>query len=123
MYTKQELIKMWSNDQKRAAFIKDFKAWGVWFTQPELNLTYYKYDLPDGSRLIAMEYLRKAYLGEKVVGGDTAVTCHNHYLQSDAYFNPSSAPVYTMTNRLKDLKEKLAKELKENAQSGSEQKA
>ena len=123
MHTNQELVKLLSNHKKRTAFIQDFKSWGVWFTQPELNLTYYKYDLSDGSRLIVMEYLRKPYPGEKTADGSTAIVCHNRYLQIGAYFNPFAASAYAITDHLKNLKEKLAKELRENARADSEQQA
>jgi len=113
MFNNLELTKLWSNDQKRKAFIQDYRAWGVWFTQPELDLTFYKYDMPDCSRLIAMEYLRAPYPGEKTDGNSSTVTCVKHYLQRGDYFNPSSAPGYQMTEHLKYLKEKLAKEQRE----------
>ena len=38
MFTKQELVKLWANDQKRKSFINDYKVWGIWFSQPQLNL-------------------------------------------------------------------------------------
>jgi hypothetical protein len=117
MFDNQELIKLCSNDQKRKAFIQDYKAWGVWFTQPELGLTFYKYDLPDCSRLIAMEYLRAPYPHEKTDCVGSSVTCSKHYLQLGSYFNPSAASVYQITDRLKALKEKLVKDQRPNARS------
>ena len=54
MFTIQELLELWANDTTRREFIKDYKAWGVWFIQPELDLTYYKYDLPSGGRIIVL---------------------------------------------------------------------
>ncbi len=64
MFTTQEYIKHFSNDEKRKAFIADHRSWGVWFTQPELGLTYYKHDLPDGARIVVEEYFRAPYSGE-----------------------------------------------------------
>ena len=112
MFTKRELIKLWSNDQKRKAFIQDYKTWGLWFTQPELDLTFYKYDFPDGSRLIAIEYLREPHQYEKTDGSETVI-CNKYCLQRGAYFTPSAACGYEMTDHLKTLKEKLIKELKQ----------
>lgn len=114
IFTNQKLVKLWSNDRKRKAFIQDFKAWGVWFTQPELNLTFYKFDLPDGSRLIALKYLRTPYPNEKPDGDTEPVSCSKHYLQRGAYFNPAAASGYEMADHLKFLKEKLMKEMKNN---------
>lgn len=121
MFTNQELVKLWSNDQKRRAFVEDFKTWGIWFTQPELDLTFYKYDLPDGTRLTTMEYLREPYPSEKSDGNSDAIVCKKHYLKRGAYFNPSAASDYEMADHLKVLKEKLTKELKENVQSENQQ--
>lgn len=109
MFTNQELAKLWSNELKRRAFVHDFKTWGVWFTQPELDLTFYKYDLPDGVRLIAMEYV------QAVDAHGDKTTHYKHYLQRGKHFNPSPTCDYEMSNHLKRLKEKLLKEMKQNA--------
>ena len=61
-----------------------------------------------------MEYLRKPYPGKEVLDGNDAVICHNHYFQNGAYFIPHIASGYMIAGHLKHLKEKLAKELKED---------
>ena len=114
MFTNEELIKQWSNDTKRKAFIQDFKAWGVWFTQPELDLTFYKYDLPNGARLIALEYLRSPYPGERTTGDSDVIICSKLYYQSGAHFTPSATSMFMIVDHLKCLKEKLVKEMKQN---------
>jgi hypothetical protein len=86
----QDFITLWANDRKRRDFLKDFKSWGKWFTQPELDLTFYKYDLPGGSRIIAMEYLRSPYPSETLTGNKKAVANNKYYLQRGTYFNPSA---------------------------------
>ncbi len=113
MHRKQDLVKLWANGEKRKAFIQDYKAWGVWFPQTELSLTFYKCDLPDGSRIIAMEYLREPYYGEKTDGGPE--TGLKYYLQKGEYFNPSSVSGSTMYEHLMHLKEDMAKELRQKA--------
>ncbi|MDR0286659.1 MAG: hypothetical protein LBI03_02975 [Clostridiales bacterium] len=50
------LIKLWENDTKRKAFLDAYKEWGEWINTPELALRYYRYILPDGTAIIAMEY-------------------------------------------------------------------
>ena len=112
---KQALIKAWANDQKRRAFPGEYKTWGVWMTLPELDLTFYKYDLPDGNRIIAMEYLREAHYGEDVYGSDVPVKGVRYYLQLGKYYEPSSVQDYTIGDHLKRLKMKMQKELKDNA--------
>jgi hypothetical protein len=114
MYTNQELIRLWSNDQKRREFINRYKDWGVWFKQPELDLTFYKYDLPDGSgRIIAMEYKREpySYSGEKA-NRDGLVTAHKLYFHQSKCFNPSATSDFIIAGHLMELKTKLAKDMK-----------
>jgi len=111
MFTKQELAKMWANDQKRREFVNDYKRWGLWLTQLELNLAYYKYDLPGGSRIIVMEHLRSPFPSEKPTGNSKAVVCKSFYLQTGDYFSPSAVSDYTIAEHLKDIKARLTKEL------------
>ena len=111
MFTNQQLVKLLANDQKRRAFVNNYKAWGLWFSQPELDLTYYKYDLPSGGRIIAMEYLRAPFPSEKPAGDNTAVVCKSLYLQTGDYFSPTAVSDYTVAEHLKNLKATLAKEL------------
>lgn len=108
MFTKQELVKLWTNDQKRRAFVNNYKAWGVWFKQHELDLTYYKYDLPGGGRVIAMEHLRAPFPSERPAGNSKGVVCKSYYLQTGDYFNPTAVSDYTIAAHLKELKMKLA---------------
>jgi len=114
MITNQELVNLWANDQKRRAFVNDYKSWGIWFSQPELDLTYYKYDLPGCGRIIVMEYLRSPYPSEKLTGSNKAVVCKTFHLQLGDYFNPSAVSEHVIAEHLKLLKAKLAKGLTGN---------
>lgn len=113
MFTDQELLKLWSNDQKRREFVQNYSVWGVWFTQPELELTFYKYDLPGGGRVIAMEYPREPYYNETPDRNGDAVTGRKFYLQCGKYFNPSAVSESVIAGRLKEIKETLNKEQKQ----------
>ena len=109
MFSTQELIELLANNEKRREFIQNYKIWGVWITQPELNLTYYKYDLPNtnGGTLIAMEHLYEPYYGDGEV--KTLVT---YYLHSGKYFKPTAASESEVTAQLKEIKMRLCKEQK-----------
>ena len=111
MFTNQELVKLLANNEKRRAFVNNYKAWGLWLSQPELDLTYYKYDLPSGGRIIAMEYLRAPYPSEKSTGDNNPIVCKSFYLQTGDYFSPTAVSDYTIAEHLKSLKATLAKEL------------
>ena len=114
MFTTQELLSSWSNDTKRREFVKDYKVWGVWFVQTELDLTYYKYDLPnDSGRIIAMEYYREAYSYERDDGSKEPVLCVNFYLQRGKHFIPSASSDYNIADCLKNLRASLNTEQKQ----------
>lgn len=49
------LNKMKNNEQRKE-WLRNYKAWGVWYTDDNIGCTYYKYDFPNGARLIAETY-------------------------------------------------------------------
>lgn len=51
----QELPNLKNNNQRKA-WLADYKAWGLWYYDERIDVNYYKYDFPDGSRLIVAEY-------------------------------------------------------------------
>lgn len=50
-----ELPRFKNNDQRKE-WLKNYKAWGLWYTDKNINVNYYKYDFADGSRLVVAEY-------------------------------------------------------------------
>jgi len=104
-YSNEELKKLWTNHEKRRAFIEMYKDWGVYITVPELNLTFYKYDLPDGAKLVVMEHMQKTHAPGK--GKDPWYIRAKVYLQKEEYFMPHSSSDYEVCNYLKELKRSL----------------
>ncbi len=51
-----ELKKLKNNDQ-RAEFLKNYREWGLWYEDPNINYRYYKYDFEDGTRIVVAECL------------------------------------------------------------------
>ena len=49
------LPEMKNNDQRKE-WLRNHKAWGLWYTDPHIGARYYKYDFSNGARLIAEEY-------------------------------------------------------------------
>lgn len=39
--------KVLPNDAKRKEWIRNYEKWGVWISVPDLNMTYYRYDVDD----------------------------------------------------------------------------
>ena len=51
-----ELPPLKNNDQRKE-WLKDYKAWGLWYEDKNIGCRYYKYDFENGARLIAETYL------------------------------------------------------------------
>ena len=52
----QPEFPVFKNNEQRKAWLEDVEAWGLWYEDPNIQARYYKYDIPDGSRLIAVKY-------------------------------------------------------------------
>ena len=109
-HTKQELIKLWSGDAKRKAFIGTYKEWGVWLTVPELDLVFYRYELPDGCKIFVMEYQQKMY--HRFHGEGEYHTATRVYLQKYEHFMPEQVSENFIAGHLMELKAKLLEEVK-----------
>lgn len=55
--TQPEKLRQLKNKAERLAFIENYAHWGVWKEIPELRVKFYKYDLPNGARIIAQTYI------------------------------------------------------------------
>ncbi len=44
------------NNTERKQWLSNYKAWGLWYRDRNIDVNYYKFDFPDGSRLVAAEY-------------------------------------------------------------------
>ncbi len=50
-----ELPIMRNNDQRKE-WLRNYKNWGLWYTDKHTGVNYYKYDFENGARMIAEEY-------------------------------------------------------------------
>ena len=46
--TRQDVIAL-TNESKRKAVLSGWQNWGIWHKAPEIGLSVYRLDLPDGS--------------------------------------------------------------------------
>ena len=110
--TKQEYIKLWANSEKREAFLADYRSWGVWLTVPELDLVYYKHELPSGTKIIVMEYqqiqYKQGYKDEQKYKTRTRM-----FLMEYEKFLPDEQSENNMTEYLLKLKLEYQEELKQ----------
>ncbi len=58
MEEKQEetIFPKLKNAEERKKWLQNYKDWGLWYRDENIDVNYYKYDFPDGSRLICCEY-------------------------------------------------------------------
>jgi len=61
MFENKNFAQIWANDKKRKAFLEEYKEWGLWFETPELELKYYRYQLPDGTMIIVQEHNHRVF--------------------------------------------------------------
>lgn len=47
------------NNAQRQAWLRNYKEWGLWYRDENIDVNYYKYDFPEGSRLIVAEYPKR----------------------------------------------------------------
>lgn len=50
-------LRQLRNKQEREAFLENYACWGIWKEIPELRVRFYKYDLPNGARIVAQTYV------------------------------------------------------------------
>ncbi len=58
----QPELPIFRNNDQRKKWLRDYKAWGLWYEDKNIGAKYYKYDFENGARLIAETYL---YPGDK----------------------------------------------------------
>jgi len=52
----QPELPKFHNTEERREWLENYKDWGVWYTDSRIGVTYYKYEFPDATILIAEEY-------------------------------------------------------------------
>lgn len=57
---KQPELPQFKNNDERKAWLDNYEAWGLWYEDEHVGAKYYKYDFPDGTRLIADVYQNKS---------------------------------------------------------------
>jgi len=111
MSDNKNLIQAWSNDGKRKQFIEAYKDWGVYESVPKFDLVYYRYMMPDGTAVYAMEHNQKTYDYQNGRGSQevwkTGVT---YYIQKKGEpFAPTSSSLWAIADLMKVAKEELKK--------------
>lgn len=56
----QSPLPVMRNNDQRKEWLKNYKAWGLWYTDNHTGVKYYKYDFENGARLIVEEYEKES---------------------------------------------------------------
>lgn len=54
--SEQSPLPIMRNNDQRKEWLRNYKAWGIWYTDNHTDVKYYKYDFNNGARLIVEEY-------------------------------------------------------------------
>ena len=96
---RQSELPLFRNNDQRKEWLRNYKDWGIWYTDEHIGCTYYKYDFENGARLIAEEYESQytdyvSYLhlinGPKSPRGKYGQTKWTMYKQYNKYPNSES---------------------------------
>ena len=111
MSENKNLIQLWSNNEKRQAFMKSYRDWEIWLTVPELDFVIYRYVLPDRSSILAMEHKVRDWSDHKVRRFKTDVSFF--VLEAgDPFWPDSKKSTWAVADLLKDAKTSLQIKLK-----------
>ena len=55
--SEQPELPIFRNNDQRKAWLRNYKAWGLWYEDKNIGARYYKYDFENGARLIAETYI------------------------------------------------------------------
>lgn len=75
----REQLPKFRNNEERKKWLNEYKAWGLWYRDGNIDVNYYKYDFHDGSRLIVAEYPQR----ESTWSNEKNDEYHFHLLQKN----------------------------------------
>lgn len=91
-----QLPVMRNNDQRKE-WLRNYKAWGLWYTDEHIGVRYYKYDFANGARLIAEEYDRDTVHSQWV--SDNTESYYMHLIGGPEPERKSGIPKWTQHGR------------------------
>lgn len=85
----QQELPVLKNDNQRKEWLNNYKAWGIWYRDENIDVNYYKFDFADGSRLVVAEYpqRRPSYSFK-----NQDLHCYHMIAKGDRRFNNQYCP-------------------------------
>ncbi len=97
-----------TNESKRKAVLADWQNWGIWHKAPEIGLSVYRLDLPDGSFFTASWYEGDDFFPG---GGTHNVNRPRFYLcDKGGKLKAGSKAESLLTDKLKELRKELLRD-------------
>ena len=108
-------LKRLRNKQEREAFLDNYARWGIWKEIPELRVRFYKYDLPNGARIVAQTYVHPpisylSYKKEEYTVAEFSLLLpkgdefRGQYAQEYTFYRPNGASKTTIVAYLTETK-------------------
>ena len=85
------------NNDQRKEWLRNYKDWGLWYTDEHIGVRYYKYDFANGARLIAEEYGRDTVHSQWV--SDYTESYYLHVIGGPEPERKSGIPKWTQHGR------------------------
>ena len=85
------------NNDQRKEWLRNYKDWGLWYTDEHIGVRYYKYDFANGARLIAEEYDRDTIHSQWV--SDNTESYYMHLIGGPEPERKSGIPKWTQHGR------------------------
>lgn len=85
------------NNDQRKEWLRNYKDWGLWYTDEHIGVRYYKYDFANGARLIAEEYDRDTVHSQWVL--DNTESYYMHLIGGPEPERKSGIPKWTQHGR------------------------
>ena len=95
--SEQPLLPVMKNNDQRKEWLRNYKAWGLWYTDEHIGARYYKYDFANGARLIAEEYDRDTVHSQWV--SDNTESYYMHLIGGPEPERKSGIPKWTQHGR------------------------
>ena len=107
------------NNDQRKEWLRNYKDWGLWYTDEHIGVRYYKYDFANGARLIAEEYDRDTVHSQWV--SDHTESYYMHLIGGPEPERKSGIPKWTQHgryNKFPNSESELVEFLKEVQREG-----
>ena len=97
-YVMEQLpLPVMRNNDQRKEWLRNYKAWGLWYTDEHIGVRYYKYDFANGARLITEEYDRDTVHSQWV--SDRTESYYMHLIGGPEPERKSGIPKWTQHGR------------------------